>query len=65
MTSTTMRWQWRHSAILREESFIVRNGGLGEHVDVMSAEEFYMEIKLMSCNALNLLMPDFSGTMLS
>ena len=34
-------------------------------VDVMYAKEIYTEIKLMSCDALNLLMPDFSGTMLS
>ena len=59
MTSTTMRRQWRHSAILREESFIVRNGGFDEYVDVMSAKEIYTEIKLMSWDPLNLLMPDF------
>ena len=65
MTSTTMRQKWRHSAILREKSFIVHTGAYEEYVDVMSAIEIYTGIKLMSCNALNLLMPGFSGTMLS
>ena len=31
----------------------------------MGAMEIYTEIKLMSCDALNLLMPGFKGTMLS
>ena len=60
-----MRRQWRHSAILRVKIFIVHNGGYEEyvHVDAMSAMEIYTEIKSMSCDALNLLLLDFSGTM--
>ena len=65
MMSTTMRRQWRHSAILREESFIVRNGVFEEYIAGVSAKEIYTEIKLMSCDDLNLLMPDFLRTMLS
>ena len=35
-------------------------------MDVMSVMEIYTEIKLMSCDALiNLVIPDFEGTMLS
>ena len=45
--------------------FIVRSGGYDEYGDIMSAKEIYTGIKLVSCDALNLLMPDLSGTMLS
>ena len=45
MTSTTMRRQWRHSAILREECVIVHNSGYEEYGDVMGAIEIYTGIK--------------------
>ena len=60
-----MRRQWLHSAILRVKIFIVHIGGYEEYVDAMSAMEIYTEIKSMTCDALNLLLLDFSGTMLS
>ena len=49
-----MRQQWRHSAILREECFIVHNGGNEEDGDVMGEIEIYAGIELLSCDALNL-----------
>ena len=54
-----MRRQWRHNAILREESFIVHNGGCEEYADIMSAMDIYTGMKLMSGDALNLLMTSF------
>ena len=41
---------------LEGKSFVVHNGGY---------EEYIRENKSMLCDALNLLMPDFSGKMLS
>ena len=38
------------------EKFVVHNGGYEEYIE---------ENKSMSCDALNLLMPGFSGTMVS
>ena len=49
MTSTTMQQQRRHSAILWEECFtVLHNNGYEEYVNVMSAMEIYMGMKLMS-----------------
>ena len=48
-----MRRHWRHNAILREESFIVHNGGYEVYVDFMSAMEIYTWMKLKSCDALS------------
>ena len=48
---TTVNWRYYEG-----ESFVVHNAGY---------EECFKKNKSMSCDALNLLMPDFSGTMLS
>ena len=60
-----MKRQWRHSAILREESCVVHNNdGYKEYLDVMCTMEIYTgEINVNV--ALSLLILDFSGTMQS
>ena len=56
-----MKLVCRRNAILREESVILHNGGYEEYVDTMNVIDIHTEIKLMSCDAFNLLMHHIFG----